>query len=195
MTTFLCLGQKDHLQPAKDFKQYEGVLKEYYDNLFPKLYRGFSQKPCARYTSIPSFSEEYAFSLETIDNKLYIVSNSFSENFWYAKKRNNIKIISNKTEIDNTLYWKILELFQILDEKTRKPENETTGLDGVMYYFARANINGQIKVGETWSPGDNTLLYQLVKVCNKLFSISNGKNSSKPEILKEIETLIDEFKK
>jgi hypothetical protein len=108
LTTLLCYGQKEHLEPAKDFKQYEGVLKEYYDNVFPKLYKGFSQTPYARYTSMPSFSKEYAFSVETIDGKHYIISNSFSENFWYAKKRNTVKLISNKTEIDNILYSKIV---------------------------------------------------------------------------------------
>lgn len=29
MTTSLFFGQEQHLEPAKDFKQYEGVLKEY----------------------------------------------------------------------------------------------------------------------------------------------------------------------
>jgi len=195
LTTFLCFGQKEHLEPAKDLKQYKGVLKEYYDNVFPKLYKGFSQTPYARYTSMPSFSREYAFSVETIDDKYYIVSNRFSENFWYAKKRNRVKLISNKTEIDNVLYSKIGELFQILAEQTKKPENETMGLDGVTYYFATTDTSGQIKIGEIWSPNDNTLLDRLVKVCDKLFSIDNEKSITKADILKEIEKLIEEFKK
>ena len=63
LPTFLCFGQKQHLDPVKDFKQYEGVLKEYYYNVFPLLYKGYSEKPIARYTSMPSFSNEYSFSL------------------------------------------------------------------------------------------------------------------------------------
>ncbi|PVD49290.1 hypothetical protein DC498_25795 [Terrimonas sp.] len=195
LTTLLCYGQKEHLEPAKDFKQYEGVLKEYYDNVFPKLYKGFSQTPYARYTSMPSFSKEYAFSVETIDGKHYIISNSFSENFWYAKKRNTVKLISNKTEIDNILYSKIGELFQILAEQTKIPEKETMGLDGVSYYFATTDTSGQIKTGETWSPNDNSLLDKLVNVCDKLFSQDSKKNIIKTDILNEIETLIEEFKK
>lgn len=194
LTTFLCFGQKEHLEPAKDFKQYEGVLKEYYDNVFSKLYEGFSQTPYARYTSMPSFSKEYAISVETINNKHYIISNSFSENFWYAKKRNKVKLVSNKTEIDNDLYLKIGELFQILAEQTKKPENEIMGLDGVTYYFATTDTSGQIITGETWSPNDNTLLDRLVKVCDKLFSINNQKNITNTDISKEIKKLIEEFK-
>ena len=63
LPTFLSFGQKQHLEPVKDFKQYEGVLKEYYYNVFPLLYKGYSEKPIARYISMPSFSNEHSFSL------------------------------------------------------------------------------------------------------------------------------------
>jgi len=89
LTTFVCFGQKEHLEPVKDFNQYEGVLKEYYDSVFPLLYSGFSEKPYARYTSMLSFSAEYAFSVEKKDEKKYIITNKFSENFWnvYTRKK------------------------------------------------------------------------------------------------------------
>ena len=192
---FLCFAQKGYLEPAEDFTQSKGDLKEYYDNIFPKLYKGFSQKPYARYTSIPSFSEEYAFSVETTDNKYYIISNTFSENFWYAKKRNQVKLISHKTEIDPDLYLKIGDLFQILNQQTKKPEKEKRGFDGVMFYFSTIDRSGQVRTGETWSPGENTLLDRLVKVCHRLFSIDKEKNNSNADIVKEIEMLIEEFKK
>jgi len=76
--TLLCFGQKEHLEPAKDYSKHD--LKEYHDSLFSKLHTGFAEKPYARYTSSPSFSEDYAFSVETIGNKNYIIANSFSEN-------------------------------------------------------------------------------------------------------------------
>ena len=128
LTTFLCFGQKEHLEPVKDFNQYEGVLKEYYDNVFPLLYKGFSEKPIARYTSMPSFSNEYSFSIETIDGKEYVVSNRLSESYWYAKNRNKVKLISNKTELQNDLYLKIVDLFKLLEEQTKKPESDMMGL-------------------------------------------------------------------
>jgi hypothetical protein len=163
LTTFLCFAQKQHLEPAKDFKQYEGVLKEYYDNVFSLLYKGYSEKPIARYTSMPSFSSEYSFSIERKEGKNYVISNRMSENFWYAKKRKKVKLISNKTELSNDLYIKILDLFKILEEQTKKPEDDLMGPDGVTYYFATTDKNGEIKIGETWSPKDNSLLGRLVK--------------------------------
>ncbi len=43
LTTFLCFGQNNitHLEPARDFSKYTGNLKEYYDGIFPLLYKGF----------------------------------------------------------------------------------------------------------------------------------------------------------
>ena len=199
-TTLVCVGQNNHLQPAKSFKQYTGDLKDYYDSVFPKLYEGFSQLPYARYTSMPSFSPQYAFSIETINNKHYIVSNSFSENYWYAgydekgnmdnKRRNRVKISTIKTEINNDLYLKVGELFQLLAEQTKKPEEEIMGLDGVTYYFATTNKNGDITIGETWSPRNNSLLDRVVKVCDSLCDLGSGKDISQTKILQEIEKII-----
>lgn len=213
LTTFVCFGQIEHLEPASDFKHYEGESKVYYDNLFSKIYKEFSQTPYARYTSMPSFTSQYAFSVEAIDGKYYIISNCLSENFWYARERNKVKIITNKTEIDHTLYSKIGELFQIFVEQTKKIEtdgvscsfvtadNDTIELvsrvikvDGVVYFFANTDANGQIKTGETWSPNNNTILYRLVNVCDKLFSLDSKSNSTMTDILNEIETLIEDYR-
>ena len=194
LTTFLCFGQKPHLEPAKDFKQYEGVLKEYYDNVFPLLYKGYSEKPIARYTSMPSFSNEYSFSVETIEGKNYVVSNRLSESYWYSKNKKKVKLISNKTEITTDLYLKIVDLFKLLEEQTKKIENDLMGLDGVTYYFTTTDKNGEIKIGETWSPAEESLLGRLVKICNNIYSLGIGNNLSQSDILKEIEKLIIDLK-
>ena len=197
LTTLICFGQKEHLEPAKDFNQYEGILKEYYDNVFPLLYSGFTKKPYARYTSMPSFSSEYAFSVEEIGGMFYIISNKFSENYWYAgyeSKRNSVKANTTKTEINNDLYLKIGELFELLAEQTKEIETSVIGFDGVTYYFATTDKTGKIRIGETWSPNKNSLLGRLVKICDKLYSIGNEKNSFQPKILQEIEELINDLK-
>ena len=194
LTTFLCFGQKQHLEPAKDFSQYEGVLKEYYDNVFPLLYKGYSEKPIVRYTSMPSFSNEYSFSIETIDGKNYVVSNSLSESYWYAKNKKQVKLISNKKELTYDLYLKIVGLFKLLEEQTRKPESDLMGNDGVTYYFATTDKSGQVKIGETWSPSDNSLLGKLVKICDNIYSLGNGKNISQIKILNDIDNLLNNLK-
>src|SRR5690606_18278027 len=135
LITFLSFGQKQHLEPVRDFKKYDGVLKEYYDNVFPLLYKGYSEKPKAIYTSMPSFSNEYSFSVERIEGKNYVVSNRLSENYWYAKNKKKVRLTSNKTELTNDLYLKIVDLFELLEEQTKEPEDNLMGLDGVTYYF------------------------------------------------------------
>jgi len=205
LTTFLCFGQNEHLEPAKDFNQYKGVLKEYYDNVFPLLYSGFSEKPYARYTSMPSFSAEYSFSVEKIEEKNYIISNELSENFWYAgydkkgnmdnKRRNRVKISTIKTEINNDLYLKIGELFELLANQTKVYEKDRFGFDGVTYYFTTTEENGEIKIGETWSPNEKSLLGRLVKICNNLYLVGVGNNIDQMKILKEITVLINDLTK
>ncbi|WP_312173030.1 hypothetical protein [Chryseobacterium sp.] len=194
LITSLSFGQTQHLEPAKDFKQYEGDLKEYYDNIFTLLYKGYSEKPIARYTASPSFSSEYSFSIERIEGKNYIVSNRMSENFWYAEKRKKVKVITNKTELTNDLYLKIVDLFKLLQEQTKKPEKNMRGFDGVTYYFATTDKNKQVKIGETWSPDDNTLLHRLVKICDNIYALGNGNNLSQTNILRDIEKLLYDLK-
>ena len=196
LTTLICFGQKEHLEPARDFYQYEGVLKEYYDNVFLLLYSGFTQKPYARYTSMPAFSNEYAFSVEEISGKFYIISNMLSENYWYAgyeNKRNSVKVNTSKIEINNDLYLKIGELFELLAEQTKRGL-QIIGEDGVTYYFTSTDKNGEIRIGETWSPSKNSLLGRLVKICNNLYSIGDEKSISQTEILTEIDKLINDLK-
>ena len=206
LTTILCFGQKQHLEPAKDFKQYNGVLKEYYDSVFPLLYKGYSEKPIARYSSMPSFSNQYAFSIETIEGKNYVVSNRMSENYWYAKNRKKVELVSNKTELVNELYLKIVDLFKLLEEQTKKPEpvfkiidgvtyeEKIMRADGVTYYFGTTNKNGEIKIGETWSPNEKSLLGRLVKICDNVYSLGNGNDLSQTDILKDIDKLINDLK-
>lgn len=192
--TFLCFGQKQHLEPARDFSQYEGVLKDYYDNVFPLLYKGYSKKPIARYTSMPSFSNEHSFSIETKDGKNYVVSNRLSESYWYAKNRKKVKLISSKTELTNELYLKIVDLFKIIAEQTKKPENESMGADGVTYYFATTDKNGLVKIGETWSPAEKTLLGRLIRICDNIYLLGIGNAISKTDTLNDIVKLVKDLK-
>lgn len=182
LTTLICYGQKEHLEPAKDISQYKGVLKNYYDTVFPLLYKGFSDKPYARYTSMPSFSREYAFSVEQKNDKYFIISNYLSENYWYAKNRQRVKLRSSTTEIDEDLYKAIGDLFQLLARQTRKSEDNIMRFDGTKYYFATLDSTGQVKIGVTWSPYDNSVLKQLVKICDKIYFAGQGNDISEADI-------------
>lgn len=142
---------------------------------------------------MPSFSSEYSFSIETINGKEYVVSNRLSERYWNTKNRNRVELISNKTELQSSLYLRIVDLFELLEEQTKKPESDMIGLDGTTYYFASTDRNGQIKIGKTWSPDDDSLLGKLVEICDNIYSLGNGNNISQTEILKDIDKLVHEL--
>lgn len=204
LTTLLSFGQSDHLIPARDFNAYEGQLKESYDKVFPLLHAGFSQNPYARYTSMPSFDSEYAFSVEKIDGKYFILSNTLSENYWYARSKMAVEVTTRKMEINKELYSKIGELFKLLTKQTKvkvpkkkfmeidgemvEIEEHTVVFDGIGYYFTTTDNNGEIKTGETRSPRKDSKLGRVVEICDSLHSL---KTENAPN---DIDALIIELK-
>ena len=195
LATIVCYGQKEHLEPSKDFSEYQGQLKNYYDSIFLLLSEGFSDKPYARYTSMPSFFSEYGFSVEQKNDQYLAVSNSLSENYWCAKKRKRVRVSTSTTEIDEVLYKTIGDLFQLLARQTKKPDSDMMGNDGTTYYFATVDTSRKLSIGETWSPNDNSLLGRLVKICDNLYLMGRGNDISQSEIQKKIKKLIADLEK
>jgi hypothetical protein len=197
LTVLICHGQKEYLRPAMEFSQNQGgSLNEYYNNVFPLLYKGFADKPYARYTAMPSFSREYAFSVEQRNESYVIVSNQLSENYWYAKNRQHVKVTTSLTEIDKGLYTAIGRLFELLTSQIQEPEDKLAGgTDGISYYFSTVDSSGRLKTGKAWSPNKKSLFADLVTICNNLFSIGRASISSETKIQAEIEKLIEELKK
>ncbi|GAB7258333.1 hypothetical protein [Polaribacter sp. OB-PA-B3] len=195
LNSIFSFSQIGHLEPAKDFREYEGILKEYYENVFPLLYNGFSEKPTARFTSMPSFSNEYSFSVENIAGIKYIKSNRLSESFWYSKKKSKVRVISKKKKISEKLYLKITELFKVLENQTKETEDGIIGFDGTTYYFATTDNNGEVKIGEVWSPKGNSFLARIVATCENIYSLGKRKRISESKIMESIEILLNELKK
>jgi hypothetical protein len=211
LTTISCFGQNDHLEPVKYLDRISGVLKEYYGKVFPLLHTGFSEKPYARYTSRPSFSAEYAFSVEEIGGKFYVLSNRLSENYWYVvfqNKQKSVQIKSAKTEINQDLYRDMGVLFQLLAEQAKEKEREIRkgpngeilvglGTDGTTYTFSSTDKDGAINSGETWSPHPSSqpLLSRLVKVCDDLSLLGTNDAIFQGEILKSVAALITDLRK
>ncbi|MCK9414544.1 MAG: hypothetical protein M0Q53_19735 [Prolixibacteraceae bacterium] len=198
-------AQGDHLEPARNLSGSQGISKEYHDKVFSLLSAGMKVKPYARYTVLPSFEKEYAFSVEQVADGCYIISNSLSENYWYAGNKAEVKVISRRIKIDERLFQIIGDLFSLVTAQIRKPEQETVGLDGlkritmradgVIYYFASTDNNGKELIGEKWSPGKHSLMGRLVKVCDTLYSLSIGKDLSFTALESELVRLIEDIKK
>lgn len=187
-----CFGQNNYLKPS-ELNSETGILKDYYIGLFPLLYRDFSDKPTARYTLIPSFSSEFAFSVEEKDNHFFIISNHLSTSYWYAKNKSKVKVKHVSTEINKDFYNKISVLFNIALKQARQPSKKTMGLDGETSYLS-TTIDGVVKSAETWSPDQTSHMGQLVEICKQLYLIGLGKSTSQTEVSKEIDQLVVELK-
>jgi hypothetical protein len=183
----MSFGQDRYLKPSDLDKN--GVLGNYYDGLFPLLHKGFANKPVARYTLIPSFSSEFAFSAEVKDGRFFINSNYLSTSYWYAKNKQNVKVKHAFMEIDNELYVKITTLFDLVIKQARMPENNTLGLDGETSYLSTTE-NGTVRTGEIWSPNKASLMGRLVEICKQLYLIGLGKNVSQDEVVTQINHLM-----
>ena len=103
------------LEPAEDIAQTSpSACKTYYDNVFALLFDGFSEKPEARYASLPSFTEEYAFSLEKDKKGYRIVSTTLTANYRYATRRKSVKAQVSKKHISESMAVSLRELFRLL---------------------------------------------------------------------------------
>ncbi|PKP01691.1 MAG: hypothetical protein CVU11_14460 [Bacteroidetes bacterium HGW-Bacteroidetes-6] len=177
---------------SDDSSKSKGALNAYYDSLFNILYQGFSDTPYARYTVITSFIREYAFSVEKIDDRNFIISNNLSENFWYAKNRNSVTVTSEKTEIADSLYNIIGELFQLQFMEINALDE--IGLDDETYYFSTISENNLLMTKEKWSPNENSFDGLLVSLCNKIYKLGKGQDISQAELFNEINDLIIKLK-
>lgn len=75
-------AQTDYLDPVRSLSNYKGELGEYYRNVIWLLNTGFQEKPYARYVVLPSFSPEYALSVEKRNGRCVLVSNTLSRTYW-----------------------------------------------------------------------------------------------------------------
>ena len=80
--SFRLAAQTDYLEPVRSLSTYKGELGEYYRSVFSLLNTGFQKQPYARFTAIPSFSPEYAMSVEKKNGRYFLISNTLSRTYW-----------------------------------------------------------------------------------------------------------------
>ena len=189
------------LEPAEDIAQSSpSACKTYYDNVFALLFGGFSEKPEARYASLPSFTEEYAFSLEKDKKGYRIVSTTLTANYRYATRRKSVKAQVSKKHISESMAVSLRELFRLLIRQIEEPSPDEArrGSDGTTYFFASTDNEGKTAVGETWSPEPASALGRLVGICNDPLAVGNRSTGvrhdrTEEELLGRIRTLTSDL--
>lgn len=190
--SFRLAAQIDYLEPVRPFSTYTGELGEYYRNVFSLLNKGFKQPPYARLSVIPSFSPEYAMSVEKKDGRYYLVSNTLSRTYWQSEK-DTVKVETKSLEISSSLYHSLGAIFRLVTTQIQDLDGSTAGLDGVVYYFASTDAKGKEVMGRKWSPAKGTLMGRLVLVCQSAYLLCKGENISEQTLAEEAATLLKEL--
>jgi hypothetical protein len=188
-----CKAQEDHLEPS-EFKSPASSVELYYKNMLPLLNKGFKERPYARYTFIPSFQVEHAFSVEETDGSYSIVSHWFSKSYWYTKDKTRVRQRMFSVEIDEHFYKMIGELFNLVVQQSHKYEKKELGDDGEDYYFSITDNSGNIKTGTIWSPPEGTKMLRLTEICEEIYKMGEGLDISVDKTETEIKQLKADLK-
>ena len=196
-----------HLEPVRG--TFEGTDRsfEYYSIVRKLLFDGLSDNPEIRFFEMPSFSAENVLDITFDRNKkeYYLVYHISEENIWYASKREAVKVIKFKTEIDEESVELLKTLFFIATSQVRYPPPPVINADGsyqvaivkdgTRYYFTAQKYN-QKRTGMTHSPGKGSKMRKLVDIGYKLVELAkSGKDlvSINEPFKKEIEELTKEL--
>jgi hypothetical protein len=135
----LCVGAaygQEYLDPY----EIDPSNAERWNDLFSRLYEGFSEKPAARFTCLPFMHLERAFAIEKRGGRRFVVSNTFANgmSYWWSTpiefvdwaefegegttnyqpvkkvKPKKFRLCSSRREITPELYAAIHEMFQTL---------------------------------------------------------------------------------
>ncbi len=187
--SFRLAAQIDYLEPVRSFSTYKGELGEYYRNVFSLLNTGFQKQPYARFVAIPSFSPEYAMSVEKRNGRCVLVSNTLSRTYWQADKE-TVRVETKSVVISTSLYCSLGTIFRLITEQVQDLDGSSAGLDGVVYYFFSTDAKGKEQTGRKWSPAKGTLMERLVLVCQSAYMLSKGENLSEPTLAEEASALL-----
>ena len=198
-----CFAQtyEDHLEPIDDSPGAPAV-DAYYAELFVLLYRGFDAKPRAQCAVISSFFPEYAWSVTWKTDGPYLYTNRLSENLWknrwYGRDKDALAIVSQSIRLEPDLARAVEELLRTAGERIAVPQEEFYGLDGTTYRFSTTDKNGDVLIGETWSPKEGTQMSRLVGISDELFALAGetGKpGSTQAELTTKVRRLTEDMRR
>ena len=124
--------------------------REYYRSVFSLLNTGFQKQPYARFAAIPSFSPEYAMSVEKRNGRYTLVSNTLSRTYWQAEK-GTVTVDTKSVVISASLYQSLGAIFRLVTEQVQDLDGSTAGLDGIVYFFSSTDAKGKEQMGRKWS--------------------------------------------
>lgn len=189
------LNAQDHLEPTSDIFSENRLAYEYYSEVRSRLLENLSPFPIAQLVIIPSFSNEVIWQIrhDKERNKYYSVTATGNHSIWYNRYQNKPKRIKAEVrtaEINEETGELIKRLFRTAVNTVRYPDRDGFwGADGTNYYFSSSDRSGTI-----WSPNEESKMYRLVNICQKLMERTFQKKELTQEMASDIERLISDLK-
>lgn len=183
------IGQVNTLTLCDSVNEIEQV-RIYNDKLNLMIQSNLNDEYLVRYVAKPSFDTEYAFQISELDNSTYeLIALTFSQNLGYAKDVDSSYI--KRRTIESRLASSLTNLFKLLTDSITA-QHTFGGLDGTDYVFMY-NSNGTIRCGQTWPPGEKTLLGEVIQICDDLMHFAKGKEIELLDLEERIKIAIKQF--
>lgn len=171
-------------------------------------HKGLAEKPAAMFSVIlqrmvrtVSFEEEtlygYAWTIDRRNDTCRLICNSIYTPAANSNERAE-KLKQTRIAIDTALYRSVAELFSVAMRKME--ERPTSGsemwiMDGIMYYFAATDPQGNVTVGTASSPGKGSPLFRLADIAREIYTLAaGGKAPCQTELMERIGILIEDMK-
>ena len=129
--------------------------------------------------------------------KFQVTARIAHESIWYSlpdhneeKKDKEVTISTSTAPLEKALAVRLVKVWNQMLERTRKPDEDTAGLDGVTFEFS---VPG--KVGETWSPGEGVSPGMLVQVGTVLREYAAAKPGEREALTKELKARVLKLEK
>ena len=158
-------------------------IKSYNEKLAEVLQSRLRSDYIVRFLAKPTVDPEYTFQInETNTSKYAIEALSLTTNLWNTKNADSLLIYN--TTVSKSLGEAIILMFHKLTSSISK-DAVGRGLDGISYTFLDNSV-GEIRCGETWSPKENSVLGEIIKVCNDLVKCAKGADPEDLDLLERI---------
>jgi hypothetical protein len=139
---------------------------------------------------LPSFDPEWALRLVGSQHRGFnLVLTEAREQLWVSESSSTVEVTKTVLTIPPELASGISDVWRKMLRRTRHPDSERIGKDGVNYHFTFGSMSGHI-----WSPRAVTLPGRLVSLSHSLRSLVLAGDAQDAALLEEIQVQIAWFR-
>jgi len=191
MTAISSKGQGVPISPCVHFGDEIPAIAEYNEKLEGLLSESLNADYIVRFIAKPPLEPEYAFQISEIDSSVFEISTlTLSANLWNTK--NVDSIFREKREIKEVLVVEISTLFKILMGSVSAKNAYGVGEGGITYNLFYS-LEGTIICGEVSTPSNNSLLNEVIQVCDNLMQYAQGEDVKLNDLCHKVKLIIKQI--